>query len=125
MDHKLSLLGLFLAICLFLNSVSSESVPALVWSNQPHSPEAESRFTTLVDQIEPNDLLGDYVKNKVRVVALVQKDLNVEQFAANDASYVSTIFDNTQSNPVNLLKQKFVSFILTFLSICFSSFSQM
>ena|SRR5690625_2668056 len=101
MERKLSLLGHILAFFFLIKCVSSESVPALLWSNQPvQVPAAESRFNTLVDQIEPDDLLADYVKNKVRVVALVQKDLNVEQFAANDASFVSTIFDDAKSNPV-------------------------
>lgn len=98
---KMSFLGPLLALTLLLQGAFGDSVPALLWSNQANAPEAVSHVSTLVDQIEPADLLSEYAKHKVRVVALVQGDLNVEQFAANDAPFVSAIFDKTAAHPVS------------------------
>lgn len=109
MARPMHLLPTLVALATLLNFVTLESVPVFLWSNQPDPLRSGARYSTLVDHIEPDQLLGDYLKRKVPVVAFVQKNLDVEQFSANDASFVSSLFENTQVNPV-----RFCSYCLMF-----------
>lgn len=121
MPEIVALLNLFLILfCQYVNSSIQYSVPVFLWSNHQSTAtnipfiHSDTHSSSLVDQISANDLLYHYMKDNIPIVAFVQKDLSVEQFAANDAPYVSSIFDNSQLNPVNL----YVVFYCFFCNLC-------
>ena len=115
MNRGMSLL--MLAIAAFVGPIQCDTVPVLLWSNHAHSPNIDAQSGTRVDQIESADLLASYTENPSTVVAFLQKDLSVEQFAANNAPFVSKLFDMPQANPVCLLVAEYTHMFYAFLAI--------
>lgn len=94
---------LLLGLCsLLVRASSSASAPLLLWSQ--HIPAPETRFTTLVDQVDPEDVLEEY-RAKVPnapIVAFVQDHLDVEQLTHSQLPLVSKLFDeSSQFNTVS------------------------
>ena len=88
---------------MFVAKVCSSHVPALVWSSKPDNIQNNLKYSSQIENIEGQEFLSNFVNRNIPVVALVQDSLSVEQFSVNDSPFVSSIFKDTQSQPVSLI----------------------